>query len=324
MNDLELRISILYSSINSHFEKSKKNEPIITERILEDGKKSISIIYSGGEIIEKERLEAINRFNLIIHNIANLKDNLKNYFRLNNIDKQMVEDNINNSIHLSIITDLVNQEKHGYPLTRDSRSELNPQLINYRNTLAVKAPIDNIHYNPLDGKIQISADVVDSNNNFLFSVEELIEKAIESWESFFIQNIPNVSEEVIERKNQEEIKKQKISKMQHTVNEAIKIFENSEWIPFPKNELQLGMIVRFSSNDEFSDFQRGIINNILIDENSVLYAGLYTDYEFEELNYIIDQFNWQHIKVKNPNDLAVLTYYYNSYPDMMKFIQDIN
>lgn len=323
MDDIELRISILFNSINSHFENYKKPEPITEERILENGKRGFAVAFGGEEISKEEKLEAINRFNLIIHNLSNLKDNLKNYLKNNGMDDALVEKNISDSIYLSIITDLANQEKHGYPLQRSKRSRLDPKIINFRNSIAIKMPVGNIYFNPMDGKIQISADVVDSNNNFLFYFNELVEKSVESWESFFTQNIPKVSSEIIERKNAEEIKKHKISRIQHIVDEANKIFENSEWINFPAEELQLGMIVRISENDQFSDLIRGIVTNIFTDENSIQNAIVYLDSQYEESMYSVKQFNWQYIKVSNPNDLAVLSHYYYSYPKMISDIFEL-
>ena len=79
-NDLELRIGLLYDSINSHFEEFKKPEPIYEESVSENGKKQLTITLGGGITSEKEKRGALNRINSILYNIANLKDNLKDYF----------------------------------------------------------------------------------------------------------------------------------------------------------------------------------------------------------------------------------------------------
>lgn len=314
INNLELRLSLLYSSINCHFEKFKKPEPLYKEQFSENGKRNLTITIDGGETNESEKLEALNRIILIIHNLANLKDNLKNYFKSINKDEKLVEKNIDDSIYLCIITDLSNQEKHSYPLTLRKRSNLDPKIINIENSLNINMPIGNVFYNILDAKVEISAEIVDSNDNFLFTFSELIEKTIENWENFFLKHIPNKSLEIIEKRKKDEETQNKINKTQHIVNEITKILEECSWKNIDWKELSLGMIIQNSTNEDFSGNIIGIIVDLFIDENNIPSVTLLSDFIFHKLNFHAEKYKWRYIEVKRTNDITVLSHYFHNYP----------
>ena len=68
-------------------------------------------------------------------------------------------------------------------------------------------PIAGVFYNVMDGQVEVKADIVDFNNNFLFTFEELVRQSIQNWEDFFIKYIPEISSEIFEiRKKKEERK----------------------------------------------------------------------------------------------------------------------
>ena len=60
----------------------------------------------------------INKIFIIFYNLASLKDNIKNCLEKKGLDKNLIEIEINNSLHLQVLIDIVNQEKHGYPLKK--------------------------------------------------------------------------------------------------------------------------------------------------------------------------------------------------------------
>ncbi len=74
----------------------------------------------------------LNNIMIILHNLANIKDNLIKSLEAKGKTKQqakrIVEDEINSSLHLQVLIDMVNQEKHGYPLTLHIRSHKNPLI----------------------------------------------------------------------------------------------------------------------------------------------------------------------------------------------------
>ncbi len=69
----------------------------------------------------------LNKVMIILHNLASLKDNLKNSLKKNGLSPQIVEEEIKNSVHLQVLIDIVNQDKHGSPL-RNPRSNMSPYI----------------------------------------------------------------------------------------------------------------------------------------------------------------------------------------------------
>src|SRR5690606_10114039 len=102
---------------------------------------------------------------------------------------QIVENEINNSLHLQVLIDIINQEKHGYPL-KNKRSFKDPLITNikesYRFTISSSNNQDTSSYlfltqkgiKPVGkGKEQmvITAEITDGNSNLLFSLDELVD-----------------------------------------------------------------------------------------------------------------------------------------------------
>jgi len=139
--------------------------------------------------------EIINKIFLILHNLASLKDHLKNCLKSKGQNQNIVEDEINKSLHLQVLIDLVNQEKHGYPLTKSNRSGKNPLIRMPREMLNISSSsepnsVAGITLNQdgtynLDGesKIKISAIISDENKNTLFKLDELVETCYEKFKS---------------------------------------------------------------------------------------------------------------------------------------------
>lgn len=131
--------------------------------------------------------EILNRIMIVLHNLATLKDHTKNALRAKGHDPQIVEPAINNSTHLKVLVDIVNQEKHGSQL-RNSRSGSNPRIANYSQRLRFSVPpstgsVAGIHIDASSGNpivagncsIIIWAEIVDGGGKHLFSLDELVE-----------------------------------------------------------------------------------------------------------------------------------------------------
>jgi hypothetical protein len=129
----------------------------------------------------------LNQINNIILNLANIKDCLKQKLTERGDDPQIIENEINNSIYLQVIIDLSNQEKHGYPLIKNRRSKKDPLIKNIGRSLTVSNKPDNIRFEKNDGSaiqnmmISIDADIVDSANNLLCRIGDLVENALNAW-----------------------------------------------------------------------------------------------------------------------------------------------
>lgn len=307
-NNFEQRLSILYKTINLHYSFYKPLVPQ-TKEYVENSKRHLKISFSVGSINADEKLDVYSRMTTVIQHLANLKDNAKKYLSDKNVESKIVEERINNSIHLSIITDLSNSEKHGYP-TSSRRSKLDPKIINVRESWNIKFPLSNVFYNPMNSKIELTADIVDFNDNFICDFNELIEKGIENWEDFFIENLNEVSGEILLIREAKKQKNKQISKVQQTIDEVHKILDSSEWIDVASQELLVGMIVRNIQRENNLTNSTGIIVEQFLDENSLQIITLKDDSPFRIMNFHVEKYNWQVIKIVKPNDLMVLSYYY--------------
>lgn len=317
-NNIEQRISRLYVSINAHFDSFNKTE-VIQEEKYENGKRTFTITIGANPINQNQQYDAFNKLISVINNIFNIKDNLKNYFRDNNLNDKLIEEEINNSHHLKLIADLANQEKHGYPL-KNRRSDLDPRIENIQNSNIVKMPVSKIFYDGMDGKVMVTADITDLKHNFIITYNELIEKSLEEWEDFFLKNIPEISNEILNNRKLKNERELRISKIQQFVDEVYLIFDNCEWCEIDRKELDLGMIVRNTNNDELYN-PNGMIIGFYEDENSTKVVKMVQNFAWPFTDYHIEKYNWQIITNLKPNDLMVLTLYFNSYPNI---IQEIN
>ncbi len=138
--------------------------------------------------------EIANKIFLILHNLSSLKDHLKNCLRNKGYQQNIVETEINNSLHLQVLVDLVNQEKHGYPLTKTNRSGKNPIIRNASQVLQLAKntpPGSSVSITiGSDGSIEqegnwtisIDADIYDDKGILLFKLDELIETCFNKWE----------------------------------------------------------------------------------------------------------------------------------------------
>ena len=185
-NDINSRLGRLYLSINQKFEGDVL-EHIQTKKVTDGKKVTISITFDA----KHDENETINRINNIIGNLANLKDHLKTRLKQQGVDPQKIEDDINQNLPLQIILDLNNQEKHGYPITKIRRSGKDPKIINISKALSSRPGVRATAFirDPITGAgvtnnmaIVITAEVVDSQGNRLYYLNDLIDKSLNSWE----------------------------------------------------------------------------------------------------------------------------------------------
>lgn len=189
-NDLDSRLKRLNLALDKSYELNIKSQVKISRKVSGD---IHEIGFSFGAMEETEMVEKI--FN-VINNIASLKDHLKNKLESVRKDPTAVEDMINNSKTLSLILDLWNQDKHGYPLKKTNRSNLNPQIINVNQGLVIsnssnKASVsfritqDSASYTSSENAaIAISGEVVDGSGKFIISVENMFRQATADLEGF--------------------------------------------------------------------------------------------------------------------------------------------
>lgn len=181
-NDIKERLERVLAALNSRFDYNVGKAITFTEQ--DEGKfHKITVSFEGNDPHEIE-----NKILIILHNLANLKNGIQSKLGLNG---NLVEDLVNDSLHLQVLMDLVNQEKHGSPLTKTNRSHKNPVLKEVSQGLMI-ASVDGSSGSFMmdltsgawrsegNNAIVIHGKIFDDKNNFLFSVDELVNKSFKS------------------------------------------------------------------------------------------------------------------------------------------------
>lgn len=101
-NDFSSRLKRTISSLNGRFDEEVA---VYVNYSQNENESSFSII-AGND--DEETI--INKIFIILYNLSSLKDHLKNHLKGKNINPQIIEDEIKNSLHLQILIDIVNQE----------------------------------------------------------------------------------------------------------------------------------------------------------------------------------------------------------------------
>jgi hypothetical protein len=115
----------------------------------------------------------------------------------NGHDSQIVEDEINNSLHLQILIDIVNQEKHG-SLLKKPRSNKNPIITDPSNGFRLaskKSSSTEINFTKEGNIIShgaspamfIDALIRDDKGQLLFRLDELVETCYTKWHDLAIK-----------------------------------------------------------------------------------------------------------------------------------------
>ena len=79
--------------------------------------------------------ELSNLAHSVIHNVANLHDHLRRWAAKNGHNPSRIDQVISHSVPLQIITDLSNNDKHGYPPRNAGHSGKAPQLAEIKRVL---------------------------------------------------------------------------------------------------------------------------------------------------------------------------------------------
>lgn len=175
-NDIQARLKSIYASIQQKYEYEDGVVKRMKSEIKEDGSVFISL--------DKDEHDLYNKINIIIFNLANVKDCLVK----NGVNKKILETEINKSLYLQLILDLANQERHGYPLTKTRRSSKDPLIQNVHLVMTVSNRKNNFYVERNDGAaVQnimsvIVADITDSTGNIICRLDELVDNALADWE----------------------------------------------------------------------------------------------------------------------------------------------
>jgi hypothetical protein len=185
-NDISQRLKKTLTSLNGRYDDDIA--VYVTHKLENDTEE---ITFKVGNLDEEEM---INKIFIIFYNLASLKDNIKNCLEKKGLDKNLIEIEINNSLHLQVLIDIVNQEKHGYPLKKTNRSGKNPliknifEVINLQTSTTGSVASLSLNQNEINlqgnARMAIRATIYDDKNNVLFGLDELITNCFERLENF--------------------------------------------------------------------------------------------------------------------------------------------
>lgn len=192
-NELSNRIRRIYASLGSVEEKDLSQ--FRAKVIRTNGKSGFYQDWKGDRSYEEISNHAI----LLIHNISNLKDNLKHWAKRNDKDRNIVENAFHDSRELNIVQDLSNNDKHGYPPRDGGFSGESPRVEKFERVMkmtvkGVKRSFVSMTFDkkgvPIvsksgssEAKVVITGDILDSDGNTIGDLYETLLKAINDWEN---------------------------------------------------------------------------------------------------------------------------------------------
>ncbi|MEX0702108.1 MAG: hypothetical protein WD069_08425 [Planctomycetales bacterium] len=137
----------------------------------------------------------------VIHNIASLHDHLKKWARANGKDASKVDIACSNSLHLQIVRDLWDQDKHGGDRRDGGFSQRSPRLGEIRSqmtlttqpkagswvTMTLGPKGEPVIHGDGSAKAIITAEVVDKDGQALGDLFEIGERCVQVWESLLVE-----------------------------------------------------------------------------------------------------------------------------------------
>lgn len=190
-DDLILRVQRLYASIGATEETEISK---FVPKIINDGRRKGFYQDWGGGLSEADLSNVVYS---LIHNIANLRDNLKKWAARNGKDKTQVDTAFNNSLALQVIMDLSNNDKHGYPPRNGGYSGKSPKVDKVKRFMQMTTKAekgssvrltftqDRLPKVSGDGtaKVIISGDILDGDSKIIGNLHETTVEAVKTWES---------------------------------------------------------------------------------------------------------------------------------------------
>jgi len=184
------RLCRIYASIKGSIEFDMAKLPA---RIIK-AEHTVAFVqdFAGGQ----SEHEIANLAHTLIHNIASLQDHLRRWAATNGKDKTKVDEIFDNSPELQLITDLWNNDKHGYPPRDGGQSGKAPKLVYVRRQMRLKTKptagsFVAMTFGPRgvpkitgDGSANavVTGDVVDRNGVLIGDLFDIEQQAVETWE----------------------------------------------------------------------------------------------------------------------------------------------
>ena len=145
--------------------------------------------------------QLLNHAHAKIHNIANLRNHLRRWAEQNGKDAKKVDESLRQSFELQVITDLSNNDKHGYPPRDGGRSGRCPKLIQVNRVMrlatkpeagstigmTLRADGTPAFFGDGNAKAVITGDVVDKDHDRIGDIYKIASKAVHAWEALLTE-----------------------------------------------------------------------------------------------------------------------------------------
>jgi hypothetical protein len=189
-DELTLKIKRIYKAVDAVIETDVDK---LKPRIIKDGKKiEVYQDFSGG----RSSAEIENIASILIYNVANLKDHIRNWADNNGKDKARVNAAFRSSPELKIVKDLSNNDRHGYDPTHRSNSGMSPRIdkINTIMKMITKPEKGSVVGYTINrqgaqkvigngnAKVIITGDILDRDGKKIGDLYKTLLKAINNWE----------------------------------------------------------------------------------------------------------------------------------------------
>ena len=154
--------------------------------------------------------EEISNFAMsLVHNVANLRDNLRKWAANNSKDKTKVDSAFKVSQVLKVIQDLSDNDKHGYPPRDGGFSGKSPRVEKFERVMSMstkggKESFISLTFNRQgvpqvsksgtgEAKVIITGDILDRDGNKIGDLHETLLKAIKDWGKVLTEFDVNIS-----------------------------------------------------------------------------------------------------------------------------------
>jgi len=190
-DELTLRIQRIYEAVNAVVETDISK---FMPKVIKDGNRiGFYQDWSGG--LSSAEIE--NIAHILIYNVANLKEHLREWAKSNGKDKTEVNVAFKGSQELKIIKDLSNNDRHGYDPKRRGNSGKSPRVEKFERVMCMsaggKGSFISLTFNGQgvpqvsksgtgEAKVIITGDILDRDGNKIGDLHETLLKAIKDWE----------------------------------------------------------------------------------------------------------------------------------------------
>ena len=197
-DELTLRIQRIYKAVDAVIETDMGK---LKPKVIKNGKRiAVYQDFSGG----RSSAEIENSASILIYNVANLKDHLRNWADNNGKDRAKVNAAFRGSHALKIVKDLSNNDRHGYDPAHKGNSGISPRIDKINTVMQMTAKsgkgigltlnrqgVPKIIGNS-SAKVIITGDILDRDGNKVGDLHETLLKAINDWEKVLTEFDVNI------------------------------------------------------------------------------------------------------------------------------------